>query len=218
MKPKVIIVAPWFGVNSGGAEIALLKIGEAMRDLGHPVEVFTSRSIKPYDDWLLNPKPDPDETYKGFAVRRFRVDEIGFGRFEMAAQIVAQGRSSKQAEDDFFRYGMVSSELVSALKAEPDDTLIIGGPYYQTMIHAVVAALPGRVAVMPAFHDEPPFYFAPVARLVRDARALLFLTETEKAMTIAHHGAAMDRRKLETPVLSLPFIDETPPPGPMPQA
>lgn len=213
MKPKVIVVAPWFGIGSGGAEIALLKIAEAMRDLGHPVEVFTSRSMRPYDDWLLNSEPDPYETYKGFAVRRFAVDETGFGRFEMVSQMVARGeRLTPNAEEDFYRTGMISSELITALKAEPDDTLIIGGPYYQAMIHGVVAALPGRVVVMPAFHNEPPFYFAPVKRLVRDARALLFLTATEKAMTIAHHADVMTRKTLEAPVLSLPFIDQHPAP------
>jgi hypothetical protein len=206
---NVVVFAPWFGVNSGGAEIALLKIGEGLRDLGCNVEFYTSRSLRPYEDWLLNPPAQEAEHYKGFRVRRFAVDAKGFDRFQFASQAMAIERPLQQGlRDDFFRYGLTSSELVDSLKALPEDATIIGGPYYQAMVHNAVAALPGRITVMPAFHEEAPFHYPAVNRLVRDARALMFLTEVEKALTIESHGDAMDRAKFETPVLSLPFVNE----------
>lgn len=209
---NVVIFAPWFGVNSGGAEIALLKIGEGLRDLGCMVEFYTSRSLRPYEDWLQNPAINDGELYKGFPIHRFPVDEEGFERFTFAHQAIGNSRSLQRGlMDDFFRYGMTSQKLVDALTELPEDTLIIGGPYYQAMVHTAVAALPGRIAVMPAFHDEQPFYFPAVNRLIRDSKALLFLTETEKTMTIETHGDAMNRAKFETPILSLPFINEGPP-------
>jgi glycosyltransferase involved in cell wall biosynthesis len=206
---NVVIFAPWFGVNSGGAEIALLKIGESLRDLGCNVEFYTSRSLRPYEDWLQNPPAKEAEEYKGFTVRRFAVDEAGFDRFQLASQAMASGRPLQQGVmDDFFKYGLTSSALVNALKALPEETIIIGGPYYQAMVHNAVAALPGRITIMPAFHEEAPFHFPAVNRLVRDARSIMFLTEVEKTLTIESHGDAMNRAKFETPVLSLPFVNE----------
>lgn len=195
-------------MNSGGAEVALLKIAEALRTFGCSVEVFTTRSMRPYEDWLSNPEPPKNEVYKGFPIHRYPVDEVGFERFSEVSRIVASGGPIRfHQKDDFFRYGMTSAALVEALLAVDEDTLIVGGPYYQALIHNVVAALPGRVTVMPAFHDETPFRFEAVNRLIKQAKDLLFLTETEKTMTIEWHGNAMTRRKLETPVLSLPYIE-----------
>lgn len=209
---KAIIVAPWFGVESGGAEVALLQIGQALEVLGYEVEAYTSSSMAPYEDWLSNPTPNPDETYKGIPIKRFPVDERGFERFVLASkQLGNPHRMSSGAVRDFFRYGMTSSALIKALKALPKDVVIVGGPYYQAMVHNVAAALPGRMHVMPAFHDEVPFNFPAVADLIRDAKGLLFLTETEKGMTIRRHGHAFDRNKLEAPVLSLHYTDDTVP-------
>lgn len=207
---RAVIVAPWFGVNSGGAEVALLKIAEGLVRLGYAVEVYTTQSVTPYTDWLDNPVPQDGETYAGFAVRRFAVDAAGFARFSQAtAALVGKQPMQQGLKDAFFRYGMTSTPLIAALQELPQDVLIIGGPYYQALIHCAVAALPGRIFVMPAFHDEPPFQFPAVNRLVRDARALMFLTETEKTLTIRYHGDAMTRAKFETPVLSLPYITPT---------
>lgn len=209
---KAVIVAPWFGVGSGGAEVALLQIAQALEVLGYEVEAYTSSSMAPYEDWLSNPTPNPDETYKGIPVKRFPVDERGFERFALASQQLGNPhRMSSGAVRDFFRYGMTSSALVKALKALPKDVVIVGGPYYQAMVNNVVAALPGRVHIMPAFHDETPFNFPAVANLIRDAKGILFLTETEKRMAIRRHGQAFDRRKLEAPVLSLHYVDDTVP-------
>ena len=209
MMQKAVIVAPWFGVNSGGAEIALLKIAEGLRRLDHDVEIYTTRSQTPYGDWLENPEPRPDEHVAGFPVRRFAVEAEGLDRYRLAVATMSQGRDLTRIQrDDFFRYGMTSTDLVTALKALPADVKILGGPYYQALIHNVVAALPGRVFVMPAFHEEPPFRFEAIGRLLRDARGLLFLTETEKRMVIRTHAVSLDRNKLETPVLSLPHVNE----------
>lgn len=210
MSRNAVIVAPWFGVSSGGAEIALLKIGEALRDSGYDVEVYTSQSMAPYRSWLENTPQDGPEDYMGFPIRRFPVDEAGHDRFAAASQALAGGAVGRRFKEEFFRHGMTSSALVEAACRLPEETLILGGPYYQAMVHNLVAALPGRVNVMPAFHDEPPFYFPAVSRLVRDARSLLFLTEAEKQLAIDAHGEAMTRAKFEAPPVSLPFVDAAP--------
>lgn len=212
MTQQAVIVAPWFGVNSGGAEVALLKIAQGLVQLGYSVAVYTTQSLRPYQDWLENPGLLNVDSHAGFPLRRFAVDEAGFARFSHATTALGTGQPMQQAvKDDFFRYGLTSTPLIAALQELPQDVLIIGGPYYQALIHCAVAALPGRIIVMPAFHDEPPFQFPAVNRLVRNARALMFLTETEKTLTIRHHGDAMTRAKFETPVLSLPYITPVPP-------
>ena len=212
MTQEAVIVAPWFGVNSGGAEVALRKIAEGLVHLGYSVTVYTTQSVRPYQDWLEDPSPPGLDTYAGFPLRRFAVDEAGFARFTHATTALNAGQPMQQSlKDDFFRYGMTSTPLIAALQDLPQDVLIIGGPYYQALIHCAVEALPGRIIVMPAFHDETPFQFPAVNRLVRKARALLFLTEIEKMMTIRHHGDAMNRAKFETPVLSLPYVTQDPP-------
>lgn len=208
--PKAVIVAPWFGVESGGAEIALLKIANGLIALGYEVEIFTSRSIVPYGDWLENPEPNERELISGIPVSRFSVDVRGFDRYVRAVAALKDPKNMNYyMRDDFFRYGMTSCDLVAAVSALPEDVLIIGGPFYQALIHNVVSACPGRVIVMPAFHDEVPFYFESVTRLIRSARGLLLLTEAEKQLAIRVHGHAFDRAKFETPVLSLPYINET---------
>lgn len=209
MSRRAVIAAPWFGVNSGGAEVALLKIAKTLSELEYDVEVFTTRSMAPYEDWLDNPEPPKGEFYYGLPVRRFPVDTRGFARYSAAMAALSQpDLMTQQQKEDFFSYGMTSTALVEAIAALPEDTLVIGGPYYQALIHSVVAATPGRVIVMPAFHEEPPFHFPAVSRLVQNARALLFLAPAEKEMAICHHGQGFDRAKLEMPVLRLPYVND----------
>lgn len=207
---KAVIVAPWFGAQSGGAEIALLKIAQALQSVGYDLEAYTSSSLRPYEDWLTNSEPKPDEVYEGIPIRRFAVDERGFERYVRATQALQTPlKLTERTKRDFFKYGMTSSDLVDAVKALPEDVLIIGGPYYQAMVHNVVEALPNRVFIMPAFHDEVPFHFPAISDFIAKAKGILFLTDVEKRMAVRHHGHAFDRQKLEAPVLSLPYPDDS---------
>jgi len=103
---------------------------------------------------------------------------------------------------------MTSDDLVEALLKLDSETLIIGGPYYQALLHRCVDALPSRIFLMPAFHDEAPFFYPQTGALIKNAKGLIFLSEGEKKMTVMAHGQMMNKVKIENSVVGLPYINK----------
>jgi len=79
-KAKAVLVAPWFGVNSGGAEVALRLIGRYLKNNGYDVEVFTTSSKNPYGDWFANNTYSVSDSDKDFRISRFPVNKTGYER------------------------------------------------------------------------------------------------------------------------------------------
>jgi len=202
----VVLIAPWFGVSSGGAEIALRLIGRYLKSKGCAVEVYTTSSKNPYGDWFAENKPSVCDKDKEFRIHRFPVNKTGYQRHLMSIQ-AGQPRNAMQ-QSDFFKYGMSSDSLIQALKKLDGDTIIIGGPYYQALLHQCVEALPSRIFVMPAFHDEAPFYYPQTGALIKNSKGLIFLSQGEKSMTVLTHGKMMNKTKIESSVVGLPYINK----------
>jgi glycosyltransferase involved in cell wall biosynthesis len=106
-------------------------------------------------------------------------------------------------QEAFFLQGLNSSALVDFVADLPACIPVLAGPYFQALVPCLVNGCPGRVTVMPAFHDEPELRWAPIQRMVSNARGFLFLSDEEKALAIRVHGAHGGRRLVEAPISGL---------------
>ena len=80
---RVHIVMPWFGTFAGGAMVALTSIARILQQAGFDVEVLTSCSRSPYEDWQASQHPAGSGVVDGLRVLRFPVnasDNAGYHR------------------------------------------------------------------------------------------------------------------------------------------
>lgn len=212
--PRAVVCVPWVGTFAGGAARALLDTARLLSACGWDVTIFTTKSESPFKDWAKHQDLPDVDSLDGLPVRRFAVNAEGMDEYHaINHRLYSGGVLSEADKEAFFRLGLASDALYAAVKALDEDVLVICGPYYQALAHGVVAAAPGRAVVMSAFHDEAPFYWEPVKRLITGARAMMFLTEEEKDLTLSAHGDAMSRRDVEAPVTSLPVGTPDQPPA-----
>jgi glycosyltransferase involved in cell wall biosynthesis len=210
---RVVICTPWAGTFAGGATRALLDTAKILKGYGAEVEIFTTKSESPFKAWATHQDLPDVDTVDGLPVRRFAVRKDGVDAYHAVnAKLSSNAPISGADQDEFFSLGLSSPDLYAAIAGLDPEVRIICGPYYQALAHGIVEAAPGRVVVMSAFHDEAPFYWTPVKRLIKNAKALMFLTEEEKDLTQRAHGDVMDRAKTEAPVtgLCVPVPDRIP--------
>ena len=137
-------------------------------------------------------------------MRRFPVDQSNADLYHAAVSARILGtRVSEKLQDAFFQLGLNSQELIRHIETLPSDAVIIAGPYFQSLVPSVINGYPGRIIALPAFHDEPEFYWAPIGRLVGNARQILFLSEEEKDLAIRAYGRTAGRKLVEAPVVGL---------------
>lgn len=201
---QLFVVMPWHGTFAGGASAALTAIAHAFRRSGHDVSILTTCSRSPYEDWQ-NCVHEPGMVLdNGIEVRRFAVDRRDASGYHMAVRRRLDGQEVDEGlQEAFFEQGINSRALIDFVAKLPAAARVLVGPYYQSLTPSLVNACPGRVSVMPAFHDEPEIRWQPIRRMVANARELLFLSEDEKALAIRVHGAAGGRRLVEAPVVGL---------------
>jgi glycosyltransferase involved in cell wall biosynthesis len=110
---------------------------------------------------------------------------------------------SDELQEAFFRLGLNSQALIRYVRALPEEAVIIAGHYFQALVPSVINAIPGRIVALPAFHDEPEFYWAPVERLINSSRQLLFISEEEKDLAIRAYGQKVGKKVMMSPVVGL---------------
>ena len=78
-------------------------------------------------------------------------------------------------QSDFFLGGINSRDLVAALGQHLTDAYdILAVPYFHGLTHAVVNNYPGRVSLIPCFHDEPQFFWQAVETLLLNSKRIFF--------------------------------------------
>jgi glycosyltransferase involved in cell wall biosynthesis len=202
--PPFYLITPWFGTFAGGGGRTFTTLSHMLGRCGVRVTVLTTCSKSPYLDWRGASHPEGETEVNGAKVVRFPVDQENADLYHAAVSArINGGPVSDELQEAFFRLGLNSQALIRYVRALPEEAVIIAGHYFQALVPSVINAIPGRIVALPAFHDEPEFYWAPVERLINSSRQLLFISEEEKDLAIRAYGQKVGKKVMTSPVVGL---------------
>jgi glycosyltransferase involved in cell wall biosynthesis len=203
-RATVYIVSPWYGTFAGGGGAMASAVASMLHRCRIPVVVLSTCSRSPYENWWNSSFSPGESTIQGVRIIRFPVSATDPAPYHLAVRHRLEAKEvGDELQEAFFERGLNSDELIDYVGAISMESKVIAGPYFQSLVPTLVNRFPGRIDVLPAFHDEPEFRWKPISRLVSNARQLLFLTEEEKALAIRVHGNAGGRNLVESPVVGL---------------
>ncbi len=200
-KKKIGIITPWFGRFAGGAELLARGMAREFNKRGISTIVLTTCSLSPYDSWWADHYEPGVYDVEGIQTLRFRTGKIR-DPYDAVIKKLSRGKEvSADEQANFFTYGINSPDLVQALDEYAHaDYELIALPYFHGLTHSVVNTYPGKVSVIPCFHDELQFYWAATERLLRNSKHIFFNADEEKQLTIRHYGRRVGRRVVESVV------------------
>lgn len=176
----------------GGAEKHARDVAEQLAARGHDVRVLTT-CARQYSSWK-NELPAGVSQEGGVEVVRFPipvrrlvgVDDV------LKAIACALPRLEPAARAWYFAAGPVCPALArrAVLELETRD-LVTHFSLQSWVTAAALAAAPGRAALVPLVHDEPPTYLSRAARSLREPAAILANTEEEWARIEGVAGPAV---------------------------
>jgi glycosyltransferase involved in cell wall biosynthesis len=219
---KIGIITPWFGRFAGGAELLARGMARELNKRGVPTIVFTTCSSSPYDSWWQDHHQPGVYDVEGIETRRFATGKIR-EPYDAAIKKITRGKDLSAGEqEDFFNYGINSPELVQSLAGYVnDDYQLIALPYFHGLTHSVINHYPGKISLIPCFHDEPQFYWPATERLLANTKHIFFNSLEEKQLTIKQYGRRIGRRVVESVVtgvgVELPSSNGDPESGPLPE-
>jgi glycosyltransferase involved in cell wall biosynthesis len=195
---KIVIVTPWFDGFVGGAGTLAKGMAYELNRRGVHARVFTTCSLSPYDDWWRDHYPAGRSEVAGIETHRFPVNQVR-APYDATIRKIAKGsRLTTDDEQNFFKYGINSDELVEALATLlDDDHEVLALPYFQGLTHSAINSHPGKVSLIPCFHDEPQFYWNTTKNLLANAKYIFYNSQEEKAMTIREYGRTVGRGVVE---------------------
>jgi len=198
---KIGIITPWFGRFAGGAELLARGMARELNKRGVPTKVFTTCSLSPYDSWWQDHYEPGVYEVEGIQTHRFATGKVR-EPYEAVIRKLTRGQNLTAAEqDDFFDYGINSSDLVQAVADYVNDSYeLIALPYFHGLTHSVVDQYQGKISLIPCFHDEPQFYWPATERLLGNSKHIFFNSIEEKELTIKNYGRRVGRRVVESVV------------------
>jgi glycosyltransferase involved in cell wall biosynthesis len=198
---KIVIITPWFDHFAGGAELLARGMGRELNKRGVQTMVFTTCSLSPYDSWWHDHYEPGVYDVETVETRRFATSKIREPYDSVISKLRRGERLSTQDEQDFFDYGINSRDLVEALGTYVnDDYEIIALPYFHGLTHSIVNEYPGKISLIPCFHDEPQFYWSATEQLLCNAKHIFFNSQEEKKLTIKQYGLRVGRSIVESVV------------------
>lgn len=198
---KIVVITPWFGSFAGGAELLARGMSRELNKRGVETIVFTTCSRSPYDSWWQDHYQPGTYNVEGTKTLRFATGKTR-GPYDAVIKKISRGEQlSERDENDFFDYGINSPDLVEAVgNYLSDEYELIALPYFHGVTHSVVNRYPGKISIVPCFHDEPQFYWAATERLLQNSKHIFFNAHEEKQLTIRQYGLRVGRRVVESPV------------------
>ncbi len=201
---KIYLVTPWYGTFAGGGERAFRDLSSKFKQVGIEIEVLTTCSRSPYEHWHHNCFKEGLYDIDQITVRRFAVDQTDPAPYHRVVQARWKGEHIFESMQwDFFTYGINSQNLIKYVEKIPNNIPVIAGTYFQSLVPSLVNACPNKIILLPAFHDEPEFYWNPIKEMVINAKKILFLSEEEKSLAIKAYGKIAGRKLVESPVVGL---------------
>lgn len=198
---KIVVISPWFGSFAGGAELLARGMSRELNKRGVETIVFTTCSRSPYDSWWEDHYEPGSYDVEGIQTLRFATGKIREPYDAVIRKIKHGKQLSARDENDFFDYGINSPDLVEAVGSYlTDDYELVALPYFHGVTHSVINTYPGKVSIIPCFHDEPQFYWSATQRLLQNARHIFFNSAEEKQLTIKQYGLSVGRRIVESVV------------------
>ena len=201
---KIVVMTPWFGSFAGGAEQLARSMSRELNKRGIETIVLTTCCRSPYDNWWQDHYEPGIHDIEGIPTLRFATGKTR-GPYDAVIKKLKDGKQlSPQDENDFFDCGINSPDLVDAVgNYLSDDYELIALPYFHGVTHSVVNRYPGKVSLIPCFHDEPQFYWCATERLLRNAKHVFFNSPEEKQLTIRQYGLEVGRRIVESVVTGI---------------
>jgi glycosyltransferase involved in cell wall biosynthesis len=195
---QIVIVTPWFDGFVGGAGTLAKGMAYELNRRGVRASVFTTCSLSPYDDWWRDHYPPGRSEVAGIETHRFPVNQVRGPYDETIRKITEDSQLTTDDEQNFFKYGINSDELVEALaKLLDDDHEVLALPYFQGLTHSAINNHPGKISLIPCFHDESQFGWNTTKTLLSNAKHIFYNSQEEKAMTIREYGRTVGRRVVE---------------------
>jgi glycosyltransferase involved in cell wall biosynthesis len=201
----VALVTPWFGEQSGGAQMLSMQLVHELFALGQSVDVLTTCSRSFDDDWSSNHYEEGATRFDGYTVRRFRVRARDSDVFAIANQFLMglspdMLRSRRHAIPARFAAAFCAENIQSPslLKYLSDWSrsyrAIIFTPYLYGPTLSGVDLAAGRAYLQPCLHDEAYAYLPQVAAAFSSAKGLLFNSNAEYELALRLYGRAIERK------------------------
>lgn len=180
---KIAFVNQRYGLEvNGGSEYYTREIAEHL-GTSYDVEVLTTKAVD-YVTWKNEYKKDV-EVINGITVRRFPVDqERDMSRFGVINQELLNKRSHTDEEEQkwFDEQGPLSSAFLEFVRQHHQDYdvfIFVTYLYYLTVMGLPEVA--EKAILIPTAHDEPYIYFKRFKKIFTIPRAIIYLTDEEKA-------------------------------------
>jgi glycosyltransferase involved in cell wall biosynthesis len=198
---KIGIITPWFGQFAGGAELLARGMARELNKRGITTCVFTTTSLSPYDSWWEDHYQPGLYEVEGIQTRRFATEKRR-EPYDSVISKLSRGRSLSAIEEEaFFNHSINSNDLVQALGDYVNGEYeLLAVPYFYGLTHSAINQYPNKISLIPCFHNEPQFYWAPTERLLANSRHIFFNSAEEKQLTIRQYGRRIGRSVVESVV------------------
>jgi glycosyltransferase involved in cell wall biosynthesis len=193
---RLAFVMPWYGDQiPGGAEAAARSTLKRLAEAGAKIEVLTTCIQDYFADWTVNARPRGVSVESGIRVRRFPVEKRAaeeFARVNMKAKLQQPLTAEEQRtfEEEMIRCPELP-RWIAAHRADHDFFIFI--PYMFATSVQGSAACPGQAIHIPCLHDEGYLDLPQYGRMLREARGVLFNSESERDLAVARFGLSKER-------------------------
>jgi glycosyltransferase involved in cell wall biosynthesis len=194
MLQPLIIVCPWYGPHTtGGAETQARQLARSLRELGLPVQVWSSTGRDAAAPQELAHYPAGWGELDGVPVRRFAptpADERGVPRFFARHPQLLPDLTPFAAHELRLLGSLIGSDgLYEAILEQREARFIFVLYAFPTTFWGALLA-PERAWLLPCLHDEPYARYSTMRHLFRSVRGVL---------ANSHGEAALARRLYDLP-------------------
>jgi glycosyltransferase involved in cell wall biosynthesis len=179
---KIALITPWYGGFAGGAEVLARKIAENLSKIGREVEVLTTCSKSPFDDWWNDYYRPGQYTVNHVVIKRFSVNRNTQQLYHAVNHRLISGFQISQSEEfEYLKGSIGSDDLVSFVRANRSEYIFLLIPYLYGLIYWAYQATPEHCILIPCLHDEPQAYFSTTREMMETSR-LIFNSPEEMAL------------------------------------
>lgn len=196
-KMSLLLVTPWFGVGSGGAERAAEWFAAAARTAGLELTVLSTTLGNPFEEGDREAFSPGEGTVAGIPVIRFRPRPRDPDVFAGLRRRIEAGHPlTTEEEREFLRQNVSSGELEAFIRSHPEDLSVFIPYCYGTTVLGAEAS--ERFLLIPCLHDEPMARLRLPGEILARNHGVVFLSEPERELFRALHSGAAARRACVT--------------------